>query len=126
MSRRKFSATMTALGALAFAAGAGVALAHETDVHHWFDHQRALSDGGDVFIESGSPAMARPSNGDPSIPRASGSKGGVATATPDCISEQLQMAEGYMPSGACEGEHAARRRMADDRRELGRQAERAR
>ena len=101
MSIRQFSAAMVATMGLA----AGGALAHETELHHWYEHQRALSDGGDMLIASPSPAKSLGNgdrgNGDRGAAAMPARKRGTVAATPDCPNEQLQMAEGYVPSGKC-------------------------
>lgn len=121
MLRTKILTTlMAAIGASLFAAGA---LAHETDVHHWFEHQRALEEGGTVgIIETQSPASGNGGRG-PAAARVAQRR--VIAGAPDCFIEQLQMSEGFVPSGACPREYADERWIVDEDKERGRHAERA-
>lgn len=123
MLRTKILITlMAAIGASLFTAEAP---AHQLDMHHWFEHQRASVEGGTVgIVETQSLA---PGNGN-------GSRGPVAARVaqrrviaeaPDCFIEQLQMSEGFVPSGACPREYADERWIVDEDKERGRHSERA-
>jgi hypothetical protein len=52
-----------AIGAVSLAAFTNEALAHAGDVHHWFDHQRALSDGGPLIVHEAQPEKPAEANG---------------------------------------------------------------
>lgn len=105
-----------------------------------------MTDGGTVGITEtdSTPAVARPTiTNAPSraarpVPRATnGGRAGAdapkakRSATPpvDCFVEQLQMTDGYVPSGECPAPpHAADRWVVDEDKQMGRhwQGERAR
>jgi hypothetical protein len=121
MLRTRILATLTAaIGASLFAAGA---LAHETDMHHWFEHQRALVEGGTVgIIETQSLAPGN-GNGGRGFAAARVAQRRVIAEAPDCFIEQLQMSEGFVPSGACPREYADERWIVDEDKDRGRRAQ---
>lgn len=99
MSRTKILSAAAALfGTTMLAATAG--FAHELDVHHWFEHQRAFSDGGGMLLPQAT--LAAPSNtGARGRAGVRGTETSAAAAAPDCLIEQLKTTEGYIPSRAC-------------------------
>lgn len=125
MSRKNIlTAVATVFGAALFAASASVAFAHETEVHHWFEHQRAQSDGGEMPVLATTYAQsgALPSNGG----RTSGVRPAerrVDPTAPDCLIERLQMTDGYVPSGKCPGGFADERWLGDEKKARGRAEE---
>lgn len=120
----------TALGATLLASIGGYAHAHQTDVHHWFEHQRALTDGGTVGLIEPPISPQSAVNGDRGLTgRHLRKRPAIAQApAPDCFIEQLKMSEGYVPSGECPGWPsglAAERWVVDEDKQDGRHAEKA-
>lgn len=116
MSRTKTLLTkVTASAALLLAGFAAPAYAHETDdVHHWFDHQRARVEGGEVGILQAE---------QPAAPRAARVAASMAQLPPrDCLTEELKRGEGYVPE-PCDPATESRRWVVDedkdDARRLG-------
>ena len=124
MFRTKILASV--FGATLFALASGTALAHESDVHHWFEHQRALTDGGTVGLVEAE-ARAPSGNGNGGRAALPGTKRSVAATAPDCFIEQLQMSEGFVPSGACTNDPARtlanERWIVDEDKQQGRHAQ---
>jgi hypothetical protein len=101
---RKINSMLAAaaiVGTASMVAFTNEAQAHPGDVHHWFEHQRALSDGGPMIINDSAPVKqaevsderARPARQE--LSRAQGAT--------DCFSEELKRGEGYIPPGDCDG-----------------------
>lgn len=114
------------LGA-ALLAGAASAAAHETDLHHWYEHQRALTDGGTVGIVEGGMAAPAPAVGPAQAPaRGTPRRAAVAPrANTDCFLEQLKLTDGNVQA-ICPAYEDRRWVVDEDRRDGGRHAERER
>ena len=128
MSSTKISSTVrTAIAATLFAATAGIAMGHEKDVHHWFDHQRALGDGipaGLIASPSSPAASSNGDNGGGGMPKSL--KRLTAPAT-NCVVAQLQITDGSVAPGGCpDGAHGDGRWIVDEDKEDRRHADKAR
>ena len=99
---RRFNAILTtaAIVGASMVALASEAQAHPGDVHHWFEHQRALSDGGPMIVNETNPlkqAQARDERARPARQALFSAPGAR-----DCFSEELKRSEGYIPQADCE------------------------
>ena len=119
MSSTRDLFTKLAASCTLLVASAAPAYAHDTDdVHHWFDHQRARTDGGEIgFFQAEqpqTPMAARPA------PRP---QPRVALSAPrNCLIEELKRGEGYVPEpcdAAAERRHWVVDEDKDDARRLG-------
>ena len=113
--------------AATLAASASTASAHVTDLDHWFEHERARTDGN-VEPQPLARAIARPANGGltsavtAAVPRG-------ASAPRDCFVEELKRSEGYVPLVECLGGRsllAEEHWTTDEDKEHSRRAERSR
>ena len=101
-------------GAVSMVAFTNEALAHTGDVHHWFEHQRALSDGGPMVVDEPRPLkQAEMSDGrarlaEPVLSSGQGMK--------DCLPEQARGSQGLSAQADCDS--AATRSRSD--RQAGR------
>jgi len=101
---RRFKAILTtaAIVGASMVTLASAAQAHPGDVHHWFEHQRALSEGGPMIVNETNPlkqAEARDERARPARQALSSAPGAR-----DCFSEELKRGEGYTPPADCDGE----------------------
>jgi hypothetical protein len=100
---------------------ASPALAHETDLHHWYEHQRAMTDGGTVGItERGEPLGDGNGGALRGWPRVTS---GWTQSSRDCFVEQLRVTDGHVRA-ECPGLEESRWVVDEDKQQ--RRAERAR
>lgn len=102
--------TMLTVAAIAGAASmlpfSNEALAHPGDVHHWFEHERAKSDGGPTLVneadsvKQGELRDERTRSTMQTLSRAQGVR--------DCFEEELKRSEGYSPRADCDGARKTR------------------
>ena len=106
MPRTKLISATTSVVMIASTAS----LAHETDVHHWFEHQRAQSDGGDLLLPQSTVVIPLRTE---ARSLAGARDAEIGQAPSDCLIEEMKRTENYVPSSAC----AYRRPLVDEGRE---------
>lgn len=100
---RKLKTIFTAaaiVGAASMVGFTNEAVAHSGDVHHWFEHQRAISDGGPTIVNE-TDALKQGEVRDERT-RAARQTLSSAQGTRDCFSEELKRSEGYLPQADCD------------------------
>ena len=117
---KPFRVIATGIGSVLVVATAGPAMAHETDIHHWFEHQRSLTDGGSVGLIDGPDAPAPAANGDGAPARKRAVEKPSAAAQLECFEEKLRMTDGYVPSGRCPAVYGDQRWIVDEDKQYGR------
>ena len=115
-----FRVIASGIGAALMIAAAGPAVAHETDIHHWFEHQRSLTDGGSVGLSDGPDAPAPAANGNGARVGKRPVEKPSAAAQLECFEEKLRMTDGYVPSGRCPAVHGDQRWIVDEDKQSGR------
>ena len=107
MTAKKLSALVAAaiVSVIPWAAYAQEMGPQPMDLHHWFEHERAKIEGGDILLQTErfphtvaahrSPATATSKH--------EHTRGVAETnwARPDCLLEELKRAEGYVPPPPC-------------------------
>lgn len=101
MGKRKTMVIAAAvIGAASMVSYTNAALAHRGDLHHWFEHQRAMLDGGPMSVdETDARKQVEVQNGGT---RVAAEAMGVTQAPWDCLTEELKRGEGYTPDSECD------------------------
>lgn len=87
-------------GAASMVPFTNAALAHPGDVHHWFEHERAMSDGGPMIVSEAE--TRRQVEGKFERARVAGKEMGTnRSMAKDCFEEELKRGEGYTPDSDC-------------------------
>lgn len=98
--RRINAILTTAIAGVSMVTFANEAHAHPGDVHHWFEHQRAFTDGGPMIVNETDSLKQAEASDERSRPARQALFG--AEAARDCFSEELKRSEGYTPKADCE------------------------
>lgn len=121
MFHRQIRNRLTGIIGAAVILAASPALAHQTDLHHWYEHQRAMTDGGTVGITERGEPLADGNGGTlRGSPRAD-SKWTISSR--DCFVEQLRVTDGHVRAN-CPGLEESRWVVDEDKQQ--RRADRAR
>lgn len=119
----KRAATIFSTAAAATFLFAGSASAHKTDLAHWFEHQRALTDGGTVgLIEPAATIFAAPAT--VAAFRLPAPQRPLASAG-DCLLQQMAVTDGAVTPVVCDA-RTDERWIVDEDKQRGRPAEQAR
>src|SRR5690349_3108168 len=103
MSARKFSALVAAAvcSVMPWVASARETGPQPMDVHHWFEHERARIEGGDILQQTErfphTIVARQTATASPPPPQLGQGKTASGMVRPDCIVEEMKRTEGYLP-----------------------------